>query len=170
MTVYVWAILAGSAVGLLASTMGRLYASTFWALHDTRTPLRTASIRVCLTIGLATSLRFRSQGLWASRPDGERQGSPPRPASRDGSSSSCFGGPSTGVSGGQACRCRSRPGSGEARRSRRLPDWALRLILPVQHPVILAIFLLGAYGVVYLALTAGLGVAEAGGLLRRLKR
>ncbi|MFL5518541.1 MAG: murein biosynthesis integral membrane protein MurJ, partial [Gemmatimonadales bacterium] len=28
MTVYVWAILAGSAVGLLASTMGRLYAST----------------------------------------------------------------------------------------------------------------------------------------------
>jgi putative peptidoglycan lipid II flippase len=29
MTVYVWAILAGSAVGLLASTWGRLYASTY---------------------------------------------------------------------------------------------------------------------------------------------
>ena len=40
MTVYVWAILAGSAVGLLASTMGRLYSSTYYALHDTRTPLR----------------------------------------------------------------------------------------------------------------------------------
>src|SRR5919206_238016 len=48
-TVYVWAILAGSAVGLLASTLGRLYASTFYALHDTRTPLRYAVARVFLT-------------------------------------------------------------------------------------------------------------------------
>jgi putative peptidoglycan lipid II flippase len=52
MTVYVWGILAGSAVGLLASTMGRLYASTYYALHDTRTPLRFAVLRVTLTIGL----------------------------------------------------------------------------------------------------------------------
>ena len=52
MTVYVWGILAGSAVGLLASTMGRLYASTYYALHDTRTPLRFAVLRVVLTIGL----------------------------------------------------------------------------------------------------------------------
>jgi putative peptidoglycan lipid II flippase len=48
-SVYVWAILAGSAVGLLASTLGRLYASTFYALHDTRTPLRFAVVRVFLT-------------------------------------------------------------------------------------------------------------------------
>ena len=40
--VYVWAILAGSAVGLLASTLGRLYSSTYYALRDTRTPLRFA--------------------------------------------------------------------------------------------------------------------------------
>ena len=52
MTVYVWAILAGSAVGLLASTLGRLYSSTFYALHDTRTPLRFALVRVALTIVL----------------------------------------------------------------------------------------------------------------------
>jgi putative peptidoglycan lipid II flippase len=48
-TLYVWAILAGSAVGLLASTLGRLYASTYYALHDTRTPLRFALVRVLLT-------------------------------------------------------------------------------------------------------------------------
>jgi putative peptidoglycan lipid II flippase len=47
--VYVWAILAGSAVGLLASTLGRLYASTYYALRDTRTPLRYALVRVGLT-------------------------------------------------------------------------------------------------------------------------
>lgn len=49
---YVWAILAGSAVGLLAATMGRLYASVFYARRDTRTPLRFAIIRVVLTIVL----------------------------------------------------------------------------------------------------------------------
>jgi putative peptidoglycan lipid II flippase len=48
-TLDVWAILAGSAVGLLASTQGRLYASAFYALRDTRTPLRFAVIRVALT-------------------------------------------------------------------------------------------------------------------------
>ena len=49
---YVWAILAGSGIGLLASTQGRLYASAFYALKDTRTPLRFAIIRVTLTVVL----------------------------------------------------------------------------------------------------------------------
>jgi putative peptidoglycan lipid II flippase len=47
--IYVWGILAGSTVGLLASTLGRLYASTYYALRDTRTPLRFAVLRVILT-------------------------------------------------------------------------------------------------------------------------
>ncbi len=47
--IYVWGILAGATVGLLASTLGRLYASTFYALRDTRTPLRFAVLRVILT-------------------------------------------------------------------------------------------------------------------------
>jgi putative peptidoglycan lipid II flippase len=49
---YVWGILAGSAVGLLASTLGRLYSSTYYALRDTRTPLRFALLRVALTTSL----------------------------------------------------------------------------------------------------------------------
>jgi putative peptidoglycan lipid II flippase len=49
---YVWGILAGATVGLLASTLGRLYSSTYYALRDTRTPLRFAVIRVILTTGL----------------------------------------------------------------------------------------------------------------------
>jgi putative peptidoglycan lipid II flippase len=47
--VYVWGILAGSGVGLLASTQGRLYSSAFYALKDTRTPLVFAIVRVALT-------------------------------------------------------------------------------------------------------------------------
>ncbi len=46
---YVWGILAGSGVGLLASTQGRLYSSAFYALKDTKTPLLFAIIRVALT-------------------------------------------------------------------------------------------------------------------------
>lgn len=45
-SVYVWTILAGAAVGLLASTLGRLYSSTYYALRDTRTPLKFAILRV----------------------------------------------------------------------------------------------------------------------------
>jgi putative peptidoglycan lipid II flippase len=48
-TIFVWGILAGSAVGLLASTSGRLYSSTYYALHDTKTPLKFACVRVALT-------------------------------------------------------------------------------------------------------------------------
>jgi putative peptidoglycan lipid II flippase len=47
--IYVWGTLVGSTVGLLASTLGRLYSSAFYALRDTRTPLRFAIIRVLLT-------------------------------------------------------------------------------------------------------------------------
>ena len=46
--VYVWGILAGSAVGLLPSTLGRLYSSAYYALRDTRTPLRYALVHVVL--------------------------------------------------------------------------------------------------------------------------
>ena len=48
--VYVWSVLAGSSVGLVATCLGRLYSSAFYALLDTRTPLRFAVIRVVLTI------------------------------------------------------------------------------------------------------------------------
>jgi putative peptidoglycan lipid II flippase len=45
----VWIILCGSAIGLSAGTQGRLLASAFYALSDTRTPLRAALVRLFLT-------------------------------------------------------------------------------------------------------------------------
>ncbi len=75
---YVWAILAGSAVGLLASTLSRLVSSTFYALGDTRTPMRYAVVRVVLTTALGflcavllppllhLELRWGAVGLTAS--------------------------------------------------------------------------------------------------------
>src|SRR5204863_5275428 len=65
-SMYVWRILAGSAVGLLASTLGRLYSSTYYALRDTKTPLRFAIVRVLLTtlLGYAFAIPLpRALGL-----------------------------------------------------------------------------------------------------------
>src|SRR5262249_14099537 len=65
-SVYVWAILAGSAVGLLAQTLGRLYSSTYYALRDTKTPLRYAVVRLVLTtvLGYASAIPLpRALGL-----------------------------------------------------------------------------------------------------------
>ena len=61
--VYVWGILAGSGIGLLATTQGRLYASALYALKDTRTPLRFAVIRVALTTVLGYLAALQLPGL-----------------------------------------------------------------------------------------------------------
>jgi putative peptidoglycan lipid II flippase len=58
-TRYLWYLLMGSAVGLLASTVGRLYASAFYALKDTKTPLRFAVVRVSLGAVTAWFLALR---------------------------------------------------------------------------------------------------------------
>jgi putative peptidoglycan lipid II flippase len=57
-TLWVWYILMGSTVGLLAATWGRLYSSVFYALRDTRTPLWFAIIRVTLTAVLGVLFAF----------------------------------------------------------------------------------------------------------------
>jgi putative peptidoglycan lipid II flippase len=58
-TRWLWYLLVGSAVGLVAGTLGRLYASSFYALQDARTPLAFASLRVVLSAVLAyVSVRY----------------------------------------------------------------------------------------------------------------
>jgi putative peptidoglycan lipid II flippase len=43
---YVWGILAGSSIGLLATTMARLYSVAHYAIGDTKSPLRFAIVRL----------------------------------------------------------------------------------------------------------------------------
>ncbi|HET9741337.1 MAG TPA: murein biosynthesis integral membrane protein MurJ [Terriglobales bacterium] len=61
--IFVWGVLGGSAVGLLASSLGRLYSSAYYALRDTRTPLRFAIVRVALTTGLGLFFALRGPGI-----------------------------------------------------------------------------------------------------------
>jgi len=57
-SLYTWGILAGSAVGLLAATLARLYNSAFYALRDTRTPFRIGLLRLLLValLGIPAAL------------------------------------------------------------------------------------------------------------------
>lgn len=52
-TYFVWCLLAASAIGLLASTQGRLLATAFYALKNTKEPLRCSIIRVIASTAMA---------------------------------------------------------------------------------------------------------------------
>lgn len=77
-TMIVWYILAGSTIGLLVATLGRLYSSTFYALGDTRTPMRYAIARVLvggvlaylLAIPLEPMLSAALRSIGAQTPGG----------------------------------------------------------------------------------------------------
>ena len=64
----VWIVLIGSSVGLLASTLGRLYSSTFFSLKDTRTTLNFAIIRIFFTTVLGYLFAFKFAPLISSNP------------------------------------------------------------------------------------------------------
>ena len=59
-SLYVWAILAGSSIGLLATTMARLYSVAHYALGDTKRPLRYAIVRLIAVTTLGLFLRDRA--------------------------------------------------------------------------------------------------------------
>ncbi|MBZ5524050.1 MAG: murein biosynthesis integral membrane protein MurJ [Acidobacteriia bacterium] len=167
---YVWGILAGSAVGLVASTVGRLYSSAYYAIRDTRTPLRYAMVRVALTSGL---------GYLAARPLPPLLGIEPR-----------WGVAGLTATWGLAAWIEFLLlRRGLSRRIGHIESpagyllrlwmaavvaaavaWGLRWLIHPHHPWIAAAVILGPYGAVYLALTAWLGIDQAAVLIRRLLR
>ncbi|MHB8382347.1 MAG: murein biosynthesis integral membrane protein MurJ [Candidatus Binataceae bacterium] len=66
--IYVWAVIAGSGVGMLANTMARLYISAFYAVWDTRTPLKFALARVSLTLALGYFCALMLPGMLGIAP------------------------------------------------------------------------------------------------------
>ena len=69
---YVWGILAGSSVGLLATTMARLYSVAHYAIGDTRRPLNIAIVRLACstalgyTIAILVPPRLGIDPLWGA--------------------------------------------------------------------------------------------------------
>ncbi len=164
---YVWGILAGSTVGLLASTLGRLYSSAYYALRDTKTPLRFAIVRVVLTTilgylcalplprALGIEMRWGVAGLTISagvaswveftllrRALNRRIGH-------------------TGLPTEYLAKLWAAALLGAG------IGWAIHHFLGRLPPIPLAVVVLLPYGVVYFAATAALGLTEARTLLGR---
>jgi putative peptidoglycan lipid II flippase len=156
--VYVWGILAGSTVGLLASTLGRLYSSAYYALRDTRTPLKYAIVRVSLTTALGyfaaiwlpgligVDRRWGVAGLTASagvagwiefyllrRSLNRRIGA-------------------TGLDAGYLARLWVSAAVAAA------VAWGVKVAIGERHPVVAAAAILAPYGVVYFAVAAMFGI------------
>lgn len=158
---YVWGILAGSAVGLLASTMGRLYASAFYALRDARTPLRFALVRVALTGALGWFAALRLPGLLVIAPAWGAAGLTVSAGMAGWVEFALLRrrlggriGP-TGLPAGLLPRLWIAAAAGAA------VAWLILRALPELHPVLTAAVVLGPYGVTYLLAARGFGVEEA---------
>lgn len=169
-SLWVWQILAGSTVGLLASTWGRLYSSTFYALRDTRTPLKFAVVRVVLTsvLGYIAALylpkalgvdpKLGVAGLTATagiagwvefyllrRAMGQRIGP-------------------THVAGTYTFKLWASAGLAAA------IAWGVKLTLTGEHGLIFSLLILAAFGIAYLGLTTALKIKEAEVMTSRLLR
>lgn len=159
--VYVWGILAGSSVGLLASTLGRLYSSSYYALRDTRTPLRFAIIRVVLTTVL---------GYLFALPLPRALGVPQAWGAAGLTASAGLAGwvemlllrrtmnariGTTGLAARYVAKLWSAAIVGAA------VAWWIKVSIPVLPPVIAAVLIIGPYGVVFLGMTLLLRVPEA---------
>ena len=169
-SLYVWRILGGSAVGLLASTLGRLYSSTFYALRDTRTPLNYALVRVATTTALGYFCALPLPRLLGINPTWGAAGLTA----------------SMGVAGWIEMLMLRRAMNGRIGKTG-LPAnfvlrlwasaivgaavaWGLKLALPRLHPIVAAVLILGPYGVTYFAMTFMFRVPEASSALNRVLR
>jgi putative peptidoglycan lipid II flippase len=180
-TIWVWQILVGSTVGLLASTMGRLYSSTFYAMRDTKTPLRFAVVRVILTTALGYLFALVLPSALGLDP---RLGTAGLTAS-------------AGLAGWVEFYLLRREMDRRIGRTRLIParmarlwgaaivaamiPWAFKLAMDRGSPIIsvhetsvhsklMALVLLAAYGLTYLAITSAFGIPEAKNVVDRGRR
>jgi putative peptidoglycan lipid II flippase len=166
-SLYVWGILAGSSVGLLATTMARLYSAAHYALGDTKRPLRFALVRLAAvtTLGYAWAILLPSRlgiaadwgaaGLTASAGVAGwiefalLRASLNRRIGR------------TGLAASYAARLWTAAIAGAAM------AWALRLALPPLDPLVRGAAVLPVFGAGFLGAAVLLGVPVPG-LRRRL--
>jgi putative peptidoglycan lipid II flippase len=186
-TMITWMVLGAFTVGLLASTSTRVYSSTYFALRDTRTPAKLAAVRVASAAVLSLVLMVQFEPIVV-----ERWGVSIGPGifgelQYDGRSLGAVGlalgaGLAAWIELGLLRRILHRrigavgPGAavllktGGGALLGAAAGWGLRWLLPPLTPVLGALVILGAFGVVYLGVTRALGLREMDPVLSRLAR
>lgn len=164
-SLYVWGILAGSSIGLLATTMARLYSTAHYAIGDTKAPLRFAIVRLVgvTTLGylcaiilpprLGIAPQWGAAGLTASagvagwiefallRASLNRR---------------------VGATGLRASLAARLWASGIAAAA---VAWGVKVMVPLTNPLIRGALVLPVFGVAYLSMALALGVPGASSLL-----
>lgn len=179
----VWAVIAGYAVGMGATTTGRVMSSAFYALRDTATPARFAIIRVIASssLGFAIMAQFEPMpavgwqgGAFVAFRFGELHA---------GAAGLALGaGITSWLEWALLRRALTRaigpigvPGAhlGKLIGSALLASAVgvgLHWTVPRVHPIIDAIVCCGGFGVVYLGMTGALGIGESAALVNRVLR
>jgi putative peptidoglycan lipid II flippase len=185
----VWLILAAYSLGLVASTSTRIYQSTFFALRDTRTPARVATLRVLTAAICGTVLMLQFQpvtirsltipgGLFS---DLRVAGSALGPV-----------GLALGAAAGawlewtllyRSLRKRiGDVGAGLSHLARMFgaaliagaAGYGVKVAVGPLHPIIVAVLVLGTFGVIYFGVARALGLSEAkvvmDSVMRRARR
>jgi putative peptidoglycan lipid II flippase len=153
----------------MATTLGRLYSSAFYALHDTRTPLRFALVRVTLATLLGYFFAIHVPGMLGI-------------AGQWGAAALTL---SSGLAGWvefTLLRFRLNALIGRTGLPLRYTTtlWAaalaagavgfgVKLASAGTHRIVLAGLALGAFGIVYFALTRVVGIPESAAVLRRVR-
>jgi putative peptidoglycan lipid II flippase len=167
---YVWRILAGAGIGLLPGTLGRLYSSTFYAIQDTRTPMRFALVRVSTGIALGFLLavylprRFGIEAAW-------------------GAPGLAFAGSVAGwlefvLLRRSLTRVVGQPVRNPGLLARlwgaaalaSLGGWGILRLVAGRAPIPVFILVMAGYGAIYLGITHLLGIREAKAFVARLGR
>jgi len=166
----VWRILAGAGIGLLPGTLGRLYSSTFYAIQDTRTPMRFAILRVLTGVALGFLL-----AVYLPRHFGIEE---------------AWGAPGLALAGSLAgwleflllrrslSRVVGRTVKDPALLARlwgaaavaALGAWGVLRLVHQYPPILVFAIVLGCYGAIYLGITHTLGIHEARAFVARLTR
>jgi putative peptidoglycan lipid II flippase len=187
-TLLVYLTLCGYACGLLASTSGRLLASTFFALRDTRTPARCAAIRVAASAFLGAALMIQFEPVSPFGADGLQLG--PGLLGTLAVGGQPLGAVGLAFGAGLAAwievlllrrALARRIGSVALGTSAWLRlfgaavaaaavGWGIRLILPELHPVLTAACVLGSFGLTYYSVAHRLGIGEARVVFSRFRR
>lgn len=169
-SIHIWGILAGSGVGLVASTVSRLYSSAYYALRDTRTPLRFAVVRVTLTTVL---------GYLSALPLPRLLGIDPLWGVAGLTASAGFAGWVEFLLLRRGMNRKIGRSDFPAAFFAKLwlaaviaagVAWAIKLALHPQQPQVAAVLILVPYAGVYLGSTMLLGVEQAGALVKRVLR
>ena len=169
-TLFVWLVLAGYSIGLLASTAARLFSSAFFALGDTRTPAKFALVRVLLAAGLGFVLMLQFERF--------QLGGQPLGAAGLSLASGLAAWAEWALLRSRAARRLGTLGTGRGALARMLvaagaaalAGRAVAALLPPLGPILVAVLVLSAFGLVYFGVARLLGLAEAGFAWARLTR